>query len=390
MKDWKYILYVVGIVGVYALIKLTSPKQYDWTVTFDPEDKNPYGAYAIHKLLESSFGKTPTNSYLTLYELKDSLKANEGVFVITTGVSVDKSDTDALLEFVNKGGSVFISAQYYWGHLSDTLEFNTSGYFSGIPGIQLPDTASLRFVASTFDTTQRYVYRHDNIRNYFVDFDSLSTTVIARNDQGNPVTIRIAHGKGAIILNSTPLAFTNIYALKEENHQFITNTFSYLPEDKLTWTQYYQKGRFEVQTPLRFILTTEPLRWAYYILVISLLAYMIFAMKRRQRIIPVITPLANTTLEFVGTIGNLYYQRSDHRNIAEKKILFLLEHVRSRYGLSTTKTDDAFFELLSKKSATDQKLIRDLFKQIEQVRNAKAITADQLTDLNSQIEKCNL
>lgn len=390
MKDWKYIVYVAVIFGIFALLKLTSPKQYDWKVTFDPEDKNPYGAYGINKLLESSFGKTPVYSYATMYELKDSLESDAGVFMISLGINIDKPDTDALLEFVNNGGSAFLSAQYFWGHLTDTLGLSTRDYIYSIRGIHLPDTASLRFVTTTFDTASRYPYRRDNIHNYFVLPDTLNATVIARNDQGRPVTLRIPHGKGNLILNSTPLAFTNIYALMNENHKFVTNTFSYLPAGKLYWTQYYHRGKREIQTPLRFILTTEPLRWAYYILIFSLLAYMIFEMKRRQRIIPVIKPLENTTLEFVGTIGNLYYQRSDHRNIAEKKILFLLDQIRSRYGVSTTKIDNSFFERLSKKSGTDEKLIRDLFKIIEQVRSSRAITADQLTELNSQIEKCNL
>ncbi len=389
-KDWKYILYVGGIIAVFVLVKLTSPKQYDWAVTFDPEDKDPYGAYGISKLLESSFGQTPAYSYGTLYELKDSLAENESIFMISTGMGIEKADADALLEFVSKGGNAFLSAQYFWGHLSDTLELSTTDYFFGRRALPLPDSASLRFVSPSFDTTRRYYYRRDNIHSYFSGFDTLRANVIARNDQGRPVTLRIAHGKGNLILNSTPLAFTNIYALKNDNHQFVTNTFSFLPQGRLHWTQYYHRGRMEVQTPLRFVLTTEPLRWAYYILVISLLAYMLFAMKRRQRIIPVIKPLGNTTLEFVATIGNLYYQRSDHRNIAEKKILFLLDHIRTRYGLSTGKTDDTFFDLLSKKSGTDQNLIRDLFRQIESVRNAKTITSDQLSVLNSQIEKCKL
>ncbi len=390
MKDWKYIIYVAGIFGIFVIIKLTSPKQYDWKVTFDPEDKNPYGAYGVNTILESSFGKTPEYSYATMYELKDSLETNASIFMISLGMNIDKSDTDALLEFVSNGGSAFLSAQYFWGQLNDTLGFSTRDYIYNFGNLKLRDTASLKFVATAFDTTSRYRYRRDNIHNYFVYSDSLKTTVIAKNDQGRPVTLRIQHGKGNLILNSTPLAFTNIYALTDENHKFVTNTFSYLPAGKLYWTQYYHRGKREIQTPLRFILTTEPLRWAYYILILSLLAYMIFEMKRRQRIIPVIKPLENTTLEFVGTIGNLYYQRSDHRNIAEKKILFLLDQIRSRYGVSTAKTDDNFFEMLSKKSGTDEKLIRDLFKSIEQIRRTNSITADQLTALNSQIEKCNL
>jgi hypothetical protein len=31
------------------------------------------------------------------------------------------------------------------------------------------------------------------------------------------------------------------------------------------WTEYYHLGRMESTTPLRFILTNEPLRWGYYI-----------------------------------------------------------------------------------------------------------------------------
>ena len=116
---------------------------------------------------------------------------------------------------------------------------------------------------------------------------------------------------------------------------------------------------------------------------------MIFEMKRRQRIIPVIQPLANTSLEFVSTIGNLYYQNKEHKNIAEKKILFFLEQIRTRYYLSTSKVDSAFIETLSKKSGRSVEEVSNLFGTIDKIRGSASITAEQLIELNRQIERFN-
>ena len=116
---------------------------------------------------------------------------------------------------------------------------------------------------------------------------------------------------------------------------------------------------------------------------------MAFEMKRRQRIIPVIKPLGNTTLEFVSTIGNLYYQNGDHKNIAEKKILFFLDQIRSRFWLNTNRLDDAFTTSLAKKSGKDQEEVRKIVDTINNIRSQPSISADELLDLNTKIESFN-
>jgi hypothetical protein len=146
-------------------------------------------------------------------------------------------------------------------------------------------------------------------------------------------------------------------------------------------------GRMEAATPLRFILTTEPLRWAYYLTLISILFFIVFEAKRKQRIIPVIKPLTNTTLEFVGTIGNLYYQRGDHKNIAEKKIQFFLDQIHSSYFINTANKDEAYLSLLTKKSGVPEETIQELFKTINQISEQEKISVTQLTLLNKLIEK---
>ena len=114
------------------------------------------------------------------------------------------------------------------------------------------DTAVLRFVNPNMDTLKKYIYKRENIHNYFSHFDSSRTSVIAENDRGLPVTIRIHWGQGDFILNSTPLAFTNIYLLSSDNHQFASTTLSYLSDAPVEWTEYYHLGTNGIGNSLAF------------------------------------------------------------------------------------------------------------------------------------------
>jgi len=389
-KDWKYILYLSVAFGLFVVVKLLSPKQHNWAVTFARDDHNPFGGYALNELLPSIFeAEKIHHSYETLYEIKDSLKRSGNILILCTNFSAGKEDTEALLNHVANGGTALIASDNYWGELADTLKLSTRDYLfkNGMNIFPANDSAALHFVNPAFDTTRRFNFKRDNIHNYFAKFDTTRTSVIAVNEDGKPIAIRVAWGKGSLILNSTPLAFTNIYLLSDPNHELLSSLLSYLPDGEIEWTEYYHLGRMEAATPLRFILTNEPLRWAYYLVVVSLLVFMIFEMKRRQRIIPVIKPLGNTTLEFIGTIGNLYYQNGEHKNIAEKKINFFMEFVRTRFWLSTAKLDEDFIQAFSSKSGVPESEVRALVSTITIIQYKTEISAQDLLDLSNTIER---
>jgi hypothetical protein len=388
-KDWKYILYISAAFGLFVLVKLLGPKQYNWAVTYAHEDKNPYGAYALNELLGSVFPEDKINrSYKTIYEIGDSLDSQSNILIISSGFSGGKEDADVLLTHVGNGGTAFIAAQYFWDHFADTLKITTQDYLFKDDGIFTKnDSSALKFANHRLDSVKEFYFRRDNIHNYFSRFDTTRTTVVVKNDRNMPIAIKVEWGKGNFILCTTPLIFTNIYLLSGDNHELAAGMLSYLPDAPLEWTEYYQMGRMEIGTPLRFVLTTEPLRWAYYILIISTLLFMIFELKRKQRIIPVITPLPNTTLEFVSTIGNLYYQQHEHKNIAEKKIQFLLDYVRTTYWLSTSNLDALFIENLAKKSGKPVADVNDLIKSVTAIQSKDKITAAELTSFNKQMEQ---
>lgn len=389
MKDWKYIVYVVGAILLFTLVKMLAPKQFDWTMTLAHEDKNPYGTYVLHELMPTLTPDTKIDlSYKTAYELKDSIQSNDVLFTLATTFRTGKDESIALLKHVENGGTVFISAQYFRGHFPDTLGIGTYDYIFKAGGVSLRDSAYMRIANIGLDTTH-YNYLRDNTHQYFDRFDTTRTTVIAENDYAQPTTIRVSYGKGNFILNSTPAVFTNIYMMANENRQFAASTFSYFPEGNIYWTEYYQRGRMESQTPLRFILRNEPLMWAYYLTLGAILIFMLFEAKRKQRIIPIIKPLPNTSLQFVSTVGNLYYQNADHKNVAEKKINYLLEQIRTKYLVRTTHFDKDFIHTLASKSGNTEDLVATLFKKISFIQSSTVISAEQLMELNEHIEQFN-
>src|SRR5688500_12647726 len=109
-RDWKYLMYLGIVFGLFLVVRLTSPRQFNWTVTYANEDKDPYGTYGLTQLLPSVVGNGRiSHSYKTLYELKDSVKSDDNVFVISTNFLAGGEDVDALLSHVSGGGTAFVS-----------------------------------------------------------------------------------------------------------------------------------------------------------------------------------------------------------------------------------------------------------------------------------------
>lgn len=389
MRDWKYILYLAIAILAFVLVRLSRPKQYDWRLTLAHDDKNPFGTFVFHNLLPTLFeGKEVRHLYNTIYEVKESLDSTDNLMVVASTFRPDPGDTEAILSHVANGGHALLSAHDFSGIFRDTVGIRVADNLFD-QGVDLAiDSSYVRFTNPHLDSLKRFSFRTRNVHNYFSEVDSATTTVVAKNDLDQPVTVRVQWGKGNLILNCTPFAFTNIYLLAGQNQHYVSGMCSYLPpQGRVVRSEYYHLGRMEAATPLRFILRSEPLKWAYYLLIGGIVLFMIFEAKRKQRIIPVITPLANTSLEFVATIGNLYFQKKNHKDIAEKKIGYLLDFIRTRYVLNTSVINEEFFAALGGKSGNPPDEIRKLFRAIAFIQSTTMISEQQLMDLNNKIER---
>ena len=397
-KRSKIALYAIGVVIVLMMIaEITKPKALNWRDSYSASDKIPLGCYVLYNELENfsnqSIEVSTKNSFESLNELKDSTKTIS--FFINDGISFDKQASEALLKYVEKGNQVFISANYFYGNLSDTLKISVGTDSNGLfkkPSLHSFNSPSLKKNAKRFS---------DVIENsYFTKIDTLhaialGTIEIDENDRINNDTIpdininfiKMPYGinNGAFYIHTNPFAFTN-YHMLHDKEDYAATVLSFLPKHHIIWDNYYKSGRKIITSPLRFILQNQALKWAFYIALLSLIIFVIFRGKRTQRIIPVVEPLKNATLDFTKTIGDLYYQHGDFTNIISNKIQYFLEHIRSKYYLNTNELSEGFISKLAIKSSNKKEDTRALIDYIVYLKSKSNHTEKDLIQLNKLIE----
>ncbi len=215
----------------------------------------------------------------------------------------------------------------------------------------------------------------------FTEMVGTSTcTVLGRNQFGEANFMRFRWGDGDFYISTVPFAYANFNMLQEHCAEYAARSLSYLPERDIYWDNYTGKNLGE-QDSLRLLRQSPALMAAIWTGTATLLLFLVFSVKRRQRIIPIITPPSNATLGFVGMVGNLYYQRADHVVAAHKKIRFLLEYIRRRYFLRTNVLDHEFRDALEAKSGVPRSDIDALFDAVDVVQKQPDITAEELADI---------
>ncbi|MDJ1468804.1 DUF4350 domain-containing protein [Xanthocytophaga flava] len=439
MKKYSAPLLFFGIaITLLVLLQMSSPRPIDWTENYYAQDKRPYGAKVLVDMLPSLFPKQKVNIPQTsLYKRRKQLKQGNYIFV-NKNFFLRRSDLHLLLDLVYKGSNAFIAASSLSRELEDTLDIE-SKYVWAASDVKINFTDPKMRSSRSFDYTHiNYLYgilREDSATS--IPPVQLGTVEISDIDIRNKNAgkskaatnfVAIPWGKGYFFIHTMPQAFSNYNMIHPENVAYIAKAFSYLPEQEVFWEDFYTEDTYastyvsrtedgeagkesyeapteedrwddskmtpirkneeqgESQSMFRFLLSEPPLKWAFYLTLLSLVLFVFFEAKRRQRIVPIIKPLANTTLEFTETIGRLYFQHQDHKNIAEKKITYFLEYIRTRYYLSTHQIDDEFYISLARKSGYDKEEIILLFRYIQYIQKQGIITEEQLLDLNRRIQ----
>ena len=146
-------------------------------------------------------------------------------------------------------------------------------------------------------------------------------------------------------------------------------------------------GRPVNESALSVIFRYPALRMTWLLFIYGMLLYLVFNARRHQRVVPVVKPLKNTTVEFVQTIGNLYFQEGSTPNILGKKIIYFLDRIRHTYYLDTSRLDDSFALKLQNKSGKDKVLINAILSDIRDFQKLKTAIPGDLIRLNNLIEE---
>ncbi|SEP57479.1 DUF4350 domain-containing protein [Flavobacterium urocaniciphilum] len=397
------IFFLVFVLALIIFADSNKTKPINWNATFGLNDKIPFGLKVFNEESKSlfknqnleKFSETPYEFFnkdmvftqvitegdtITSYNTNTSKKGT--VFAISELNKFDKSSMEELLKFAREGNTIFISATNFSEVLSDSLKFE----------VHLKNSDNLPFKNALVNQDIYYPFEKGAKDFYFHKFDKTTTKILGNLVDRKyilPNYIEVKHGKGKFLLHLQPIAFTNYYLLKN-NFKYIESVCSHIDSKNIYWNVDGIEESSISSNPLRFIFSQPGLKWAWYFGLIGILIFMLFNAKRRQRIIPISEPVKNTTVEFAKTIGNLYFLEKNHKDIADKKIVYFLEKIRKDYYLDTTVLDETFINRLHQKTSKEKADIIKIINKINYIKNSSIIVEKDLVELNTLIEKLNL
>ncbi|MEO6453774.1 MAG: DUF4350 domain-containing protein, partial [Ginsengibacter sp.] len=276
MKGYRnFIIIFSALFILYVIAELNKPKPVDWTVTISKNDKNPYGGYIIYNRLKDLFpGVQMRSYYLPVYnQLNNIREKNTAYMILTPSFDPSKYDYREMMNYVRQGNYVMVSAEDFGKAFLDSLKIKTNSRFS----MQNKDSSKVNFVNPLLKLEKAFTFLSFTMTQYFSKLDTAKTTVLGVNDRDEPNFIKIAYGKGALLLHAAPICFSNYFMLFATNSMYTARALSYVPPgiSKIYWDEYYKITNEPSSTPLRFFLKNENLRWALRLAMAGLIIYVL-------------------------------------------------------------------------------------------------------------------
>lgn len=396
----KLVPYLI-VVGVLALITLLvifgnrkrTPKM-DERITLKEKDKIPYGFAAAKELSASLFPNASFYSDENVPGYWDQISMNsnkQAVIVVAGYFNGDDDEIGRLMRFVKNGNYVFLITQSFSEEAQSAfhISYDQEGSFLFGGG---GDSLKVRLMKPFFSSDSLYIYPGKKFGSWFESLDTLHTVVLGRNENNNPNFLRFDYGDGTLFIHSAPLAFSNYFILHKHNIRYFEQAMSVIPSDvnKIVWNEYYLVNRRskDQKEPnwLSVLLRYNEFRWGFGTLLFLLLIWILLNSRRRQRMIPAHPKPKNDSLDFVKTMGRLYYDRKDHHNLAKKMSVYFFEHVRSTYKLPTHTLDDSFVEALHYKSGYPAEELNAIIAFVQDMRNGRSVNEQQLNHFHNQLE----
>lgn len=401
----KYLPYLLGLLLIAAIIIILftsdigrNNRRIDERVTLRKRDKIPYGTAVAYNNLKHLFPEAviyPDKREPGYWDSLFNYETKQAFIAITGGFGADEPEMKRLITFAENGNDVFISARYISAAADEVLGCISSSYdMSLFSESDMEDSLVMSLNDPPFGKNSKYSYPGKKFETYFDKIDPSTTDILGHDDAGHANFIHLRTGKGNFYVQLEPLAFSNYFLLHKNNIGYYENALSVIPRDvkRIIWDEYYLNKKDygekdnESRNWLNVLFRYPALKAALLTAIFTLLLYVLLEMRRKQRYIPVISKPKNDSLDFVKTIGRLYFDKGDHKNLCIKMGAYFLEYVRNRYKLGTSLLGDEFVKNLQLKTGCEESEIRGIVSFIKYLDEAPGINHYQLIDFHKHLE----
>lgn len=377
------IIFLVIALVLFVVVAVSGPAPLDWSENYSNRSTTPFGNKLLFERIGDIFPKGGIiNQDKRINEFLDNnlQLTHSNYLIITKNFKPDIYEEDKLLEFVARGNTLFVAASDVGEEIGRRMGITVWPAMDG----GLGKDVSLSLSQELDPSTTEYAL----LRNIF--YSNISGNNKAKelgwDNKKNPVFIRRTYGDGEVIFHSVPYIFTNFYLVDPDNYRYISMALSVMKDQPTYWDEYFKPNRQQVDSPVRYILLHPALRYAWILAIVGVVLFALFRGKRRQRIIPIVAPPANTTMEFAETIGMLYQATGSHKDMATKKIRFFFDHLRQRFKIPAKDLNEGIKDKIAARSGLPRQEISILIDKIRAADMAAEVSDIQFLDLCGVID----
>ena len=409
----QYVAFVALLLGVALWTQVSRPKQFVWLPTYAHHDTQPLGCAVFDSVMAFTLprGYEVTRKPLIQIAREDSASVRN-VLVVSNGVELGKNERDTLFRMLERGAKVMLVATWIDSDLEDTLGVHFAMQeFSDVvsEGTELlPPCDTLCWAGGAGG----YPERRFTVRSDFMD-DGVYMMDVCMPDgweeywtkpghftrrvwawqhdwmpgdtsRVRPVAVSFPVGKGELFWVQTPRLFTNYGILDDDHRAYVFRLLNLLKDAPVVRTEVYGDSyeefiaTYDSHGPFDYVLSQPPLRWAFYVVLVTLAFFFCFTARRRQRPVPLLPSPANKSLEFVKLIGTLYFQRETPTELVRKKWLYFADEVQRHTGidLRDQATAQERASRLSEKTGMAQEDLLPLLTRLDEVLGESARRPD--------------
>ena len=341
MKSKSFLsLFLAIILAVCAYIiwyvsRHTKPT-YQWKKTYGMGMEQPFDFGFFKALISSEKGINFSNLNGPISkELLGDIEQSSTYVFIGDEYQLSKKEFEALMEFIQKGGNAWISAEMVDQQILNKLKVKDTCVHLEVFNQRTVKVQVFETNDSLLDFTWKIRAKKSN--NLKFDWYILRTCYSSpeimplASIEGEINYIKMNEGKGVLYLHTTPLLFSNYSLINDSIYRYVNSVFSEVSTQFILFDNgSHRKSKTQSNegkeiSPLNYILKQKSLRWAWYGLCLLLVLVPLFYFKRKQRIIPLIPQKNSNSIDLLEVLNQWQMKQTNYKEIAQKRmeILFI-------------------------------------------------------------------
>jgi hypothetical protein len=365
---------VASLVVVLGVLELAKPEPVNWKRTFLSSSTQPFGTWIAVRVLDS-LTERPVAMIDSSSDVACRTVPPRGQWwVVAETFDPATEEIDSLFSFVHRGGHLVLATRWLTDTLQQQIGIDMQPVFSWEEAhVNIHDRGDVVHVLPITDDylSQRFRVRPDTMLSRADSSTWHPMITVTTRDDAHDTTApwMIAGtrtlGLGSVTILSSPELISNVAFLKDTSSAVARLVVPLIAhtDGPVVWDRYHN-GSVALPTVGDILARSHSAQLAVVLVVVTGLMYVSTNSRRRQRAIPVIERVENTTAEFVRTVADLMQSTHDHAHVVRMRVSHLRKFCATVLHVPIVNIDTTTKSRLVAATGCDDETIERLFELI--------------------------